>query len=78
MVKCSTISSSRKKIINIYIKEFDVYYVNQYYGIKRSFNLFDESSHACFNAWIKHNSKESYQVQLSSHDFYILKCLRYI
>lgn len=78
MVKVQVIPRSKKKIINIYIREFEVYYVNQYNGIKRSFNLFDEATKSCFNMWVKHNSKENYQVQLSSYDFYILKSLRYI
>ena len=78
MVKVEVIHKTKQRIINIYMKGFDVYFINQYLGIRRSFNLFDESSKTCFNAWVKHYSRERYQINISSYDFYILKSLRYI
>lgn len=77
-MKISYVKKSKRKIINIYIKGFEVYYVNQHYGIKRVFNLFDDASKTCFNTWVKHNSKDNYQVCISSYDFYILRSLKYI
>lgn len=72
------VNCHKRRIINIYIRGFNVITTNQYSGVQRTFNLFEESSKALFTALIKHYAKDNFTYNISSEDFYHLRCIRYM
>lgn len=78
MVHIQRIRKQNKKIVSIRIQEFNVITNNLYTGFQKRLNLLEESGKVLFNTWVREWSKDNYLIQINSHDFYILKSLRYI
>lgn len=68
----------KKKVINIRINGFDIIISNPYTGIQRTINMFSESGKTLFATLVKHWSREEYQININSKDFYYLRCIRYM